>query len=180
MTIILPLISGWFYCIGGRDKNSPEIDMWWFLGILPKWMFHGWVRDFGCTLCSTIAGSYFMTKYGHFEWWKIILFIILQFWACRSYFQWVNDLMLNMICDKCLKDGLLYCFDCEKGTYFENKQWWNWLLIGIVSSSKWLLVFKFSWILLAAIIAKSLLVMYVSIKEDNAVKEEFYRGIAII
>lgn len=170
---ILLVLSGYLYCIGGRDKdNTLEINKYWFLRILPKWMFKGSVRDIGCSLCS--IGAYFLIA-PSFSWWKLGLFIALQFWACRSYFQWVNNLLLKLFCIKCIDKDCNFCY---LKTYLKNKQWWNWFLVGLVSSAKWLLVDNINCLLM--VIIRAVIVSYVSEKENDAVKEEFYRGTLIL
>ncbi|NLE03265.1 MAG: hypothetical protein GX638_00485, partial [Crenarchaeota archaeon] len=79
-------------------------------------------------------------------------------WACRSYFTWVNKLLKQPI----------------------DKVWYNWLCVGMVSSFKWLIVLDFNFIVLAMLVLKAVWVMYVSETEDEAVIEEFERGIGIL
>jgi hypothetical protein len=157
--LILGILSGYLYCIGGRDKsNINEIVKSWYLDILPNWVFRGITRDLGCALCSCITACIIWKVQGGFEWDKLGLFALMQFWACRSYFTWINKLFKQPI----------------------DKVWYNWLCVGMVSSFKWLIVLDFNFIVLAMLVLKAVWVMYVSETEDETVIEEFARGIGIL
>jgi hypothetical protein len=83
---------------------------------------------------------------------------------------------LKIACGECEKSAL----DCEACVdNYKSKHWWNWLLIGIVSSLKWL-IFGFNPVLASILAVKALLVMVLSQLNDDAVKEEFWRGVFIL
>jgi hypothetical protein len=162
MTILyvigLSLLSGMFYMIGGRSKE----DLSFAKGV--------W-RDVGCVLCSCAV---MVLLFGKPNWWQLLLFPAIQLWACRSYFQWFNDFLLCVKCAIC--DNSYLCPICTEDVFYKSKHWWNWLLVGIVANSKWLIFGVPLWVLGV----KALAVMVASELCDDAKQEEFLRGIFII
>lgn len=161
--LIAMLISGFFYYVGGRSKEE-----------LP-WA-KGWMRDLGCTLTSAILAYCLVPK---IEIWSICAFAALQFWACRSYFNWINKILSKFSCAICKHTYSCDCC-CYNIEFSQDKRWYNWLAIGIVSSAKWLIFFPATPEILSILVSKSLFVMICSELMDNAKKEEFLRGIFVI
>lgn len=154
------VFSGFFYMLGGREMKIKS----------------SWLRD---VFCPIISCSFAVYMFPHLPVWKYALLTVLQIWACVDYFNWFNRFIFSMLCNEC---GTIneQCGKCTLIEYFKEKHWWNWLLIGIVSSAKWLLVVPINPVTVGILIFNALLVMIVSNVLKNAEHEEFCRGMLIL
>lgn len=156
------LLSGFFYMLGGREMKIKS----------------GWFRDLFCPLFSLIVA---VCMFPNQEWYKYLFIVVMQFWACRDYFNWVNKILLDFSkeCRGCLINKIS-CDVCLTEIFYKNKQWWNWLLIGVVASAKWLVFMPLNPATATVLTLQAVLVMIFSVIIKKAEAQEFARGALIL
>jgi hypothetical protein len=175
--LILSYASGWLYHLGGCKEDHYDK--------LPPWLQRGYMRDVGCSLCG-LAQLWLVTTFVFpcsITWVDVLIYAVIGLWGLRSYWDSLNDLTLAfrlMLLNMDKKDGYIsaeeYLYNkVELEEFFGNKQWWNWLLVGLTMSSRWLVI-SHEWYVFVYVIANALLVMFFSLKYNDVKKEEMARG----
>lgn len=178
LILLMSLLSAILYRLGGCSKEDfPKV---------PGWLKDGLTRDIGCSICNILQLFFLASCFKlDIKPWQCLCYTLVGFWGLKSYWSWVNKFIMKLcvevlerhnfkktLCRKCsLDDGN----SCKIET---DKQWWNWLLVGLTMSSRWF--FVFGWKAFPYVIVNGLLIMFVSLKYGDVNKEEFARGALFI
>jgi hypothetical protein len=116
-------------------------------------------------------------------WVDVLIYAAIGLWGLRSYWDSLNDLMAEFRLSYLhldLKEGYIDVDEylnhkSEIKLFFASKHWWNWLMVGLTMSARWLII-SHEWYVFVYVIANALLVMFFSQKFYNVKKEEMARG----